>query len=111
MKLINSNEVLKPNIVAVLELRDFNDVNAIIVPSIIVKNDSEGSYVYRIKKSETGLIAEKVYVNPGRVNKDMIMINGGIEFGDEIIMKGYNLVKNGSLVNIEGNQEDEGKNE
>ncbi len=111
LKLINSNEVLKPNIVAVLELRDFNDVNAIIVPSIIVKNDSEGSYVYRIKKSETGLIAEKVYVNPGRVNKDMIMINGGIEFGDEIIMKGYNLVKNGSLVNIEGNQEDEGKNE
>jgi len=111
LKLTNSNEVLKPNIVAVLELSDFNDAKAMIVPSIIVKNDSEGSYLYRLKKSEAGSIAEKVYVKPGKANKDMIMINSGIGFGDEIILKGYNLVKNGSLVKIAGNPEDEGKNE
>ncbi|MCK5221790.1 MAG: efflux RND transporter periplasmic adaptor subunit, partial [Candidatus Aminicenantes bacterium] len=93
LKLTNSNEMLKPNIVAVLELRDFSEAKAMIVPSIIVKNDSEGSYLYRLKNSETGSIAEKIYVNSGKVNRDMIMIRSGIEFGDEIIMKGYNLVK------------------
>lgn len=111
LKLTNSNEMLKPNIVAVLELRDFSEAKAVIVPSIIVKNDSEGSYLYRLKNSETGSIAEKIYVNSGKVNKDMVMIKSGIEFGDEIIMKGYNLVKNGSLVKIAGNLESEGKNE
>lgn len=111
LKLTNSNEMLKPNIVAVLELRDFSEAKAVIVPSIIVKNDSEGSYLYRLKNSETGSIAEKIYVNSGKVNRDMIMIRSGIEFGDEIIMKGYNLVKNGSLVKIAGNPENEGKNE
>ncbi len=111
IKLGNSNELLKPNIVSVLELKDFHETEAMVVPSIIVKNDSEGSYIYRIKKSETGLTAEKVYVQPGQVNKDLIMIKSGIELGDEIIMKGYNLVKNGSPVKITGTSGDEGKNE
>ncbi len=111
LKLTNSNEMLKPNIVSVLELRDFSETKAVIVPSIIVKNDGEGSYLYRLKNSETGSIAEKIYVNSGKVNKDKIMIKSGIEFGDEIIMKGYNLVKNGSLVKIAGNPENEGNNE
>jgi len=107
----NSNELLKPNIVAVIELKDFHHQKAIIVPSIIVKNDNSGSYVYRIKKTENGLISEKIYVKQGMVNKDMILIKSGIEFGDEVIMKGYNFVKNGSLVRISGIPEEAGKNE
>ena len=107
----NYNELLKPNIVAVIELRDFYNVKAMIVPSIIVKNDNSGSYLYRIKNTENGLVSEKVYVKPGMVNKDMIMIKSGIEFGDEVIMKGYNFVKNGSLVKIAGIPEEAGNNE
>ena len=107
----NSNELLKPNIVAIIELRDFYNKKAMIVPSIIVKNDNSGSYLYRLKNTENGLVAEKVYVKTGMVNRDMIMIKSGIEFGDEIIMKGYNFVKNGSLVKIAGIPEEAGNNE
>jgi len=111
VKLGNSNEVLKPNMVAVLELKDFEAREAMVVPSIIIKNDSEGYYIYRLKRTETGLISEKVYVKTGEVWKDTTMIEEGIDPGDEIIVKGYNFVKNGSPVKFEGSPESEGENE
>jgi len=98
----NSNEVLKPNIVAVIELRDFFDDQSLIVPSIIVKNDNSGSYLYRLKNGENGLVAEKVYINTGMVLKDMMRIESGLKIGDEVIIKGYNMVKNGSLIKLSG---------
>ena len=102
VKLDNPGGKLKPNIIAVLTMNDFSSDAALLVPSIIVKNDLKGSYVYIEEESEGKTLARKVYVVPGKTEGGKTMITGGLESGMEVIVEGYNLVKNGMPVRKEG---------
>lgn len=96
----NKDESLKPNLIATVKLRDFLSNEAISVPSILVKNDIEGSFLYIVSEQKGNKIAEKVYVETGMTNRGNLIINKGISTGDLIITKGYSLVKNGSRIKI-----------
>lgn len=96
LALKNPDEKIKPNQLAVLKVNDFYSEEALVVPSIIVKQDITGYYVYRVADG----IAEKIYVTPGHSAAEMTMIDEGLETGMEIIVDGFNLVKSGSRVRI-----------
>ncbi len=96
----NSDERIKPNQLASMKLQDFFSEKAFVVPSIIVKQDITGYYIYQAVKSASGIFAEKLYVVPGRSSADMTMIESGVETGMKVIVEGYNLVKNGIPVKI-----------
>lgn len=102
VKLDNPGGKLKPNIIAVLKMNDFSADAALVVPSIIVKNDLKGSYVYIVEESEGKLLARKTYVVPGKTEGGKTMITKGLEPGMEVIVEGYNLVKNGLPVRKAG---------
>lgn len=98
----NKDEKLKPNMVAVIKLKDFSADSALVVPSIIIKNDLKGSYLYVTEKQENGkLVARKTYVTPGMSEGSRSMITLGLAPGQQVIIKGYNLVKNGMEVEVE----------
>ncbi|NIM11919.1 MAG: efflux RND transporter periplasmic adaptor subunit [Candidatus Aminicenantes bacterium] len=96
----NKEEKLKPNMMALIKMRDFFDEAALVVPSIIIKNDLEGSYLYVVEPEKGRLKARKVYVKPGLSSGSRTMIESGLEPDQQVIVKGYNLVKNGMLVKI-----------
>jgi len=96
----NDQEKLKPNMLAIVKMMDFSSESALVVPSIIIKKDINGSYVYRTEKKADKLIASKIYVEPGISEKTNTMINKGLEPGYQVITKGYNLVRNGVEVRI-----------
>ena len=96
----NSDEKIKPNQLASMKLQDYLSEKAFVVPSIIVKQDITGYYIYQAAKSDKGIIAQKVYVVPGRSSADMTMIESGVDTGMKVIVEGYNLVKNGIPVKI-----------
>jgi len=96
----NKNEWIKPNQLAIMNLQDFASEKAFILPSIIIKQDIKGSYVYKVEEGTAGPTASKVYIQPGHSSADMTMIDSGIKQGMKIIVEGYNLVKNGSPVKI-----------
>ena len=96
------NRKLKPNIIAVLKMKDFSAEAALVVPSIIVKNDLNGTYVYVTEENEGKLLARKVYVTPGMSESGDTMIDKGLQPGQEVIVEGYNLVKNGMPVKKQG---------
>ncbi len=102
VKLDNPGEKLKPNIIAVLKMKDFSADAALTVPSIIVKNDLKGSYLYVVEESEGKRLARKTYVVPGKTEGGKTMIEQGLKPGQEVIVEGYNLVKNGMLVKKQG---------
>lgn len=102
VKLPNPGEKLKPNIIAILEMKDFSADAALVVPSIIVKNDLKGAYLYILEESEGELLARKIYVVPGMSEGGKTMIEQGLESGREVIVEGYNLVKNGMPVKKQG---------
>ncbi len=96
----NSNEMLKPNIITEIKLRDYLSEEAITVPSIIVKNDIKGAFLYRVSEYNGYKIAKKVYVKTGMISGGNLVVNGGLAPGDVYITKGYSLVKNGSRIKI-----------
>ncbi len=100
LELKNQDGRIKPNQLAELRVNDFSDEDALVVPSIMVKQDVSGHYVYHVKESEEGPVAEKVYVIPGRSSEDQTMIEEGLEAGMRIIVEGFNLVKDGTRVNV-----------
>jgi membrane fusion protein, multidrug efflux system len=97
----NIKNQLKPNQLAVMKINDYYVEKALVVPSIIIRQDIKGYYVYHVTKNDKGLdIASKVYIVTGQSYQDNTMILSGLKKGMKIILDGYNLVKSGSLVNI-----------
>lgn len=102
----NPDEKLKPNMVAMIKMKDYFSEAALVIPAIIIKNDLKGSYVYVAEEKEGKKIAVKTYITPGLSEGNHTMVDQGLQPGQQVIVKGYHLVKNGMTVKIE-----EGKKE
>lgn len=100
IKIDNENEKLKPNLIAVIKIKDFSTEAALIVPSIIIKKDFKGSYLYVVERQEDKVTARKIHVETGMSKKGDTMITKGLEPGLEVITGGYNLVKNGVRIRL-----------
>lgn len=101
LKINNKNEMLKPNNMALIKINDFTSDDAFVVPSIIIKQDMKGSYLYIAqKKTDENWMATKKYVIPGKSYLDRTMIESGLSENDKVIVNGYNQVSNGSLISF-----------
>ncbi len=96
VKLHNKDEKLKPNMLAVIKLMDFNTDKAILVPSIIVKEDLSGKFVYIVNEKNT--TAEKVYIKTGISDDKNTLVKQGLAIGNTLIIDGFNLVRQGTKV-------------
>lgn len=96
----NPGGKLKPNMLTSVRIRDFEDKNALVVPSIVLKQDFEGTFLFCVSNEEGSSIARKVYVESGMTVQDLTMINQGLAPADLVITKGYNLVGDGTPVRI-----------
>ncbi|MFK5857187.1 MAG: efflux RND transporter periplasmic adaptor subunit [Bacteroidota bacterium] len=100
IKINNKNGELKPYLLANVLINDYNTNKAIVLPSIIIKEDAKGSFIFEIKNDNGDKIASKKYINSGISYKDKTEITSGLKPGDIIITDGYNTVSNGSVVTI-----------
>lgn len=101
IKLSNIDGKIKPNQMASLRVKDFESEKAIVVPSIIVKQDSRGEFLFVVDKNETGeQIAKKQYVKSGLSYNDRTMILSGLEEGQKVITAGFNQISNGGLIEV-----------
>jgi RND family efflux transporter MFP subunit len=100
LALQNPNEKIKPNQLAVLKINDFVSENALVVPSIIIKQDITGYYVYVAETKDGKTKAVKKYIVPGRSAEEFTMVNKGLEPGMKVVVEGFNLVKDGTEVKI-----------
>jgi len=93
-KINNINNLIKPNVLAKIKFRDYAKAQAIIVPSIILKQDMKGTYLFTVKDKK----AHKIYVETGKSYQGNTMVTKGLTAGDEVIVNGYNQVADGKLV-------------
>jgi len=98
LKLQNTNEELKPNMVAIVNINDFTAENAMVVPSKVIKEDLKGNYLYVEITEGKDLIARKRYVTIGRTFEDKTRVVEGLQFGDKVIVEGFNRVSDGSVL-------------
>lgn len=101
VRISNPEQRLKPNMMAEVSIRSFSTDDALVVPSIYIKQDIQGHFLYIAKENEEGdLVADKIYVERGLAGEGRTMILSGLQPGDRLIKGGHNRVSEGTLVRI-----------
>lgn len=100
VELDNPGKKLKPNMLTSVRIKDYEDKNALVVPSIILKQDFNGTFLFCVSKEEGSSKARKVYVESGITVQDLTRIESGLSPEDLVISKGYNLVGDGTPVRV-----------
>ena len=84
-----SEPSLKPNLIALMKIRDYNVENAIAIPLNTLQNDEKGKFVM-VASSENGkLVARQRAVIIGMLNNDILEIKSGLKPGEALITEGY----------------------
>jgi membrane fusion protein, multidrug efflux system len=101
-QLDNRAETIKPNMVAVVEFMDYQNPEALAVPSVIVKTDVQGnSFLFTVDTAENGRpVAQKTIVKPGRTMADKTEILEGLQAGQLVVTDGFNTVSTGAILDI-----------
>lgn len=98
----NKDRSIKPNLTARLQINDYTNPEAILIPQSIISENAEGKqYVYVIKNLENDKgIAKQVVVKTGKSQGDIIEILEGVKVGDILIKAGARSVKDAQEIKI-----------
>ncbi len=99
----NKNGNIKPNLTAKIKLNDYTSNKAFLIPQSIISENAEGQqYVYIVKNSNNNNegIADRVIIETGKTQGDVIEVVSGVIKGDQIIKEGARSVRNGQTVKI-----------
>jgi len=100
VNLDNGNNEIKPNMLAVLKINTFSAPDAIVVPSILVKKDFTGEFIFTAVKEDNKWVAKKQYIKSGIKDNNQTQVLEGLAAGDQLITKGYAQVVDGSVINL-----------
>lgn len=93
------NPLIKPNLLAIMFIRDKMEEDVVTIPLEMVQQEVGGKdYVYIVEQSPNGPQAKKVYVTTGDAYDGSIVIKEGLKGGETLIMEGARgLVNNDPL--------------
>jgi len=98
----NKGGVVKPNLTAKVQINDYTNENAIMLPLSVISENSDGEqYVFVASdvKSNIGK-ADKKVIETGKSQGDFIEVLSGINSGENIIIEGARSVKDGQKIQI-----------
>ncbi|MCS6917202.1 MAG: efflux RND transporter periplasmic adaptor subunit [Chitinophagales bacterium] len=95
------NERLKPNMVAVLRIIDYEKSNAIVVDVNLLQQAREGTFVLVARPDGEGWVTQRAPVTVGRVFDGKAEILSGLSPGDRLITSGYLDLVAGQPINPE----------
>lgn len=96
----NSSRRIKPNLISIVKIRDYVAEDAIVVPTLLIKEDFRGKYAYVIENNDTTFHARKVHVESGMTQNNRTEVISGLSPGMKIISEGYNQVADGTPVSF-----------
>jgi len=99
----NKDKDIKPNLTAKVKINDYTNDKAILIPQSIISENANGEqYVYVVndKKSNNEGVAQRVIIETGKTQGDVIEVLKGLENGDEIVQEGARSVKDGQTVKV-----------
>lgn len=98
----NTDSKLKPNMSVEIEVNDYSNPEAILVPiKNILENQKGESYVYKLQvedKAQNTFKVIKTFVKLGKTSNNKVEILEGLEPGDRVVEDGIRLIKDQQLV-------------
>jgi RND family efflux transporter MFP subunit len=99
----NQSGNIKPNLTAKLQINDYTDAEAILIPQSIISENAKGEqyiYVLKDKKLNNEAVAERLIIETGKTQGDLIEVTKNLAADTEIIMEGARSVTNGQIVKV-----------
>jgi len=99
----NKSGNVKPNLTAKLQINDYTDEKAVLIPQSIISENSNGEqfvYIIKDKTSENEATAERHVIKTGKTQGNFIEILSDFPVGTEIIKEGARSVNNGQTVKV-----------
>lgn len=87
---------VKPNMVSVLKIKDYEVAEAVKVPNYLILQDNRGEYVFIVENN----ISKKRYIKRGRTYKDRSEIIEGLQGNEVLVDKGFREVGDNFSVTI-----------
>jgi flagellar hook assembly protein FlgD len=103
----NANGVIKPNLLAIVLIKDYAAENEVVVPIETVQQEVSGKdFVYIKGSNQDGDFAKKVYVDMGRSYQGNVVIEKGLEGGEELILEGARGLVENDLIRVQNTQKE-----
>lgn len=98
--LTGSNELLRPNMVSIMKIVDYENAAAILAPLNIIQNENNLQYVYVAVNENGVLTARRRAVTVGQVYAGKAEVTGGLSVGDKLITTGYAELTEGMAIEL-----------
>ena len=98
--LTGSNELLRPNMVSIMKIVDYENAAAILAPLNIIQNENNLQYVYVAVNENGVLTARRRAVTVGQVYAGNAEMTGGLSVGDKLITTGYAELTEGMAIEL-----------
>lgn len=96
----NKDHSLKANMLALLKIVEYQNENAITVPTRIVQQDREENFIYIVSRSSEPA-AQKKIIQVGKSYGGETEVLSGLSEKEEVIDAGFQYVTEGALVEIQ----------
>jgi len=91
---------LKPNLIAVLKIKDYEIENAPVIPTNLIQKDGEGDFVYIVTSEGDIQTAKKVSIERGKTYQNRTVVLNGLKGDESLIDEGFRDVSDGVNVRI-----------
>ena len=99
--LMNLTQAIKPNLLATVKVKDFEQENALTIPSRLLQQSTDGrDFVYVARAEGNEVKVQKVFVKAGLSHDQNTFIIEGLEAGDMLVDRGSRSIKDGQEVRI-----------
>ncbi|MEM6297811.1 MAG: efflux RND transporter periplasmic adaptor subunit [Bacteroidota bacterium] len=101
VSLSNPDKMLKPNIVAMVEVNDLTKEDAVTVPTNLIQQATDGTkFVWTVVTEEGKKTIKRRNIKPGISYEGRALIEEGLDGTETLVNKGYNEVTEGEEVVI-----------
>ena len=100
VKLPRREDMLRPNLLAVVKIKDFEQQEAVVVPTNLILNDNQGDFVYVVQENDGVPVATKKPVERGLSYQGGTLIESGLAAGDRLVNEGFRSVAEGTQLKV-----------
>lgn len=100
IKLPDNTLEVKPNMLAIVSVKDYVSENALTIPLNVIQKTGEEKFIFLAKSNSDTYRAERRKIKAGIYYNNMVEILEGLKPMEEVIVSGYQDLADGQIVTI-----------
>jgi membrane fusion protein (multidrug efflux system) len=101
VKVPTIDNLIKPNMLAVLKINDYSNSEAVVVPLNVVQKTADSKFLFIVDEDNEGnMIAKRREVKVGKNYNGRIEILENLKVGEKVIVTGFQELADGDVVKI-----------